>query len=205
MPKIRIGPPLKPAPKPKDPKPQATKAKPTKKNPPSDDPLPSDDDDLPPSPPVRLVKEKSDKKKTGIDTIADSARGPYFFPDPAESDPEPDPNDDEDFQTFVRKLNRTSKRNVVESASEEVDEDDEEDFDDDEDDDGRRYVKEEGKHQYYSQQRGYQPQRGNRKNNPRCVRCIQRNFACYMQDSNKARGACYECGRGKQKCFFFGA
>jgi hypothetical protein len=52
----------------------------------------------------------------------------------------------------------------MESASEGEDEeeDDVDDFDVDEHDDGRHYVKEEGaRRQYY-------PQRGNRRNNPRC-------------------------------------
>jgi hypothetical protein len=104
-----------------------------------------------------------------------------------------------DFQTYVRQLNRTSKRKIVmESASEGEDEeeDDVDDFDVDEHDDGRHYVKEEGaRRQYY-------PQRGNRRNNPRCDRCTRRNDLCYAQDLSKARGACFECGKGKQKCIF---
>ena len=84
---------------------------------------------------------------------------PVFFLDPNISKPAEFNDNEEDFHTYVRNLNRTTKQKVarMESASEERDEDfddidDPQDFDDDKDDNGQPYVKEQGsKRQYYVQ------------------------------------------------------
>ena len=113
-------------------------------------------------PPPHPAKEKL-KKKSAITPVAGSASGPVFFSDPDISEPTESDDNEEDFHTYVRNLNHTTKRKVtiMESASEGRDED----FDNDNDDDGRPYVKEEGlKQQYYIQG----PQRGSQKNNPWC-------------------------------------
>jgi hypothetical protein len=130
--------------------------------------------------------------------------GPVFFSDLEENDPE-DP-EEEDYDTFVRRITRITKRKrkavVLESDNEDEFEDDEEfedpdDAEDNEEDDvGQHYVKEEGSRIRYI------PQQGNRRHNPPCDNCIRKTKACIVQGSNKARGACYECGRLKQKCIF---
>jgi hypothetical protein len=114
---------------------------------------------------------------------------------------------EEDYDMSVRCITRITKRKrkaaVLESDNEDKFEDDEELEDPDnaednkEDDVGQHYVKEEG-----SRIR-YMPQQGNRRHNPPCDNCIRKNKACIDQGSNKAHGACYECGRLKQKCLFY--
>ena len=93
-------------------------------------------------PPPHPAKEKLEKKLDTI-PIVGSASSPIFFSDPDISEPTESYDNEEDFHTYVRNLNHTTKRKVtrMESASEERDKDfddvdDPQDFDDDEDDDG---------------------------------------------------------------------
>jgi hypothetical protein len=103
---------------------------------------------------------------------------------------------EEDFETFVRRFKGTSRRKVIESDDEEEFEDDEDqDQEDDEEDYGEYYKVEGSKARYV-------PVRGNHRNDPSCDACIRRRKPCYPQDSDKNRGACFECGKLKIKCIF---
>ena len=152
--------------------------------------------------------------------VTGSQSGPVFFSDYDDSGPAPPAphknkpryhnSPEEDFATFVNRVALGTKRKstYIESGSEEkgVDDDDDDDDDDDgeevddpEDDDeaeGHYYLKDEGARVRYM------PQRGNHKNTPPCDGCVKRSSDCYSQYSRKSRGACYECGRMKQKCIF---
>ena len=50
--------------------------------------------------------------------------------------------------------------------------------------------------------RRYQPRKARMVNKHPCDTCVKRNKTCHMQDSIKARGACFECGSMKIKCIF---
>lgn len=122
------------------------------------------------------------------------------------------PVEKEEFNTYVKAFNFDEilgKVNDEESGSEdgeyhdeegEDDEDDEEekvDEEDEEDEERQLLVKEEVEFKV----RYAQPKRGKANVYP-CSRCIKRKQTCYSQDSLKARGACYACGRLKNKCIF---
>ena len=168
-------------------------------NPPPNDPIPFEKDNQhvsPPPlypakekphvlpPPLFPAKEKVEKK-SGITPIAGSASSPIFFSDPDVFEPAESDDNEEDFHTYVRNLNCTTKWKVVimESASEGRDEDfddvnDGQDFNDDEENDGWPHMKEEGsKQQYYVQG----PQQGSQKNNPWCISECNGNVTCRIQ------------------------
>jgi hypothetical protein len=48
----------------------------------------------------------------------------------------------------------------------------------------------------------YKARKGRLVNKTPCDTCARRNKVCHMQDSLKARGACYECGSQKIRCIF---
>ena len=45
------------------------------------------------------------------------------------------------------------------------------------------------------------PEKGKRNMYP-CDECIRKQQACYAQDSWKARGACFDCGKARRKCIY---
>ena len=47
----------------------------------------------------------------------------------------------------------------------------------------------------------YIPQKG-KPNVVPCDGCLKKNQTCYSQNSSKTRGACYDCGRLKNKCIY---
>jgi hypothetical protein len=174
------------------------------------------------SPPIIPPKANLEKKKKTLHVPgpeADSGssgptRGPVFFSDLEDDEPPSRtqrdsriPSEDrEDFQSFVRRISRTTKRKavVLESESQEDDsetyrdqenEDSDEDREDEEDR-GQRNVKME-----HIKIR-YPPMKGKKRNSPPCEACVKRNHVCYSQDSKKSRGACFECGSMKTKCIF---
>src|SRR5271168_614104 len=175
--KIRIGPPQKGAPsKPK-----------SKKKP----------ETLSPSPTLPPTKRKMYPKNAAAvrAPVPAPVPVPVIFSDPKETElvPRKVSEKEEDFETFVRRFKRTSRRKVIESDDEEEFEDDE---DQDQEDDEEDYYKAEG-----SKAR-YVPVRGNHLNDPPCDACVRPRKPCYPQDSEKNRGACFECGRLKIKCIF---
>jgi hypothetical protein len=188
---------------------------------------PSADTETQPSPPPPIpTKAKHDNKKPttpNLGPVTDSeafvpAVGPVFFSDDEDDEPlqrtqkakHIPSEEEEDFQTFARRINRNLKRKAVVTESESEGKDDDfvadnyrEDGDEDEEEydyprhyDPRHYVKQEGTR--YRQR----PQRGSLRNNPPCDNCIKRNQVCYAQESDKSRGACFECGSSKTKCIF---
>src|SRR5271168_209445 len=181
--KIRIGPPQKGAPsKPK-----------SKKKP----------ETLSPSPTLPPTKRKMYPKNAAAvrAPVPAPVPVPVIFSDPKETElvPRKVSEKEEDFETFVRRFKGTSRRKVIES-------DDEEEFEDDEHQEHQEeYHDEEDYGQYYKAEGSkarYVPVRGNHLNDPPCNACVQRRKPCYPQDSDKNRGACFECGRLKTKCIF---
>ena len=69
---------------------------------------------------------------------------------------------------------------------------------------GREDDDDEETHQYpmKAEKVRYKPRKARMVNKYPCETCEKRNRTCHMQDSNKARGACYECGTMKIKCVF---
>jgi hypothetical protein len=57
------------------------------------------------------------------------------------------------------------------------------------------------KGEFYDKVR-YKARKGRLVNKTPCDTCARRNKVCHMQDSLKARGACYECGSQKIRCIF---
>ena len=109
-------------------------------NPPPNDQIPFEKDNQRVSPPPPHPAEEKLEKKSATTPIAGSAGSPVFFSDPNISEPTESDDNEEDFHTYVRNLNHTTKQKVaiMESASEGRDKDyddvdNPQDFDDDED------------------------------------------------------------------------
>jgi hypothetical protein len=105
--------------------------------------------------------------------------------------PSSEGEESEEFDSGVKSFKGKGK--ATESQHEQEGEDDD---DDDEEGEGPS-VKEEA-----DSKLRYAPRKGGTENEEPCDACIKRNKACYTQDSVKARGACYECGRQRIKCIF---
>jgi hypothetical protein len=166
-----------------------------------------------PSPPPKKMKARPVADSVGHrGPIADSGghqrptsgsvgyRGPIFFSDPEDKEPDEPEAPEESYDAFIKHIKGQMKRgNVKVSDDEEEYEDEEEpedleDAEDDEEDDNG-YVKEESRMRP-------NPRRGHLRNNPPCDNCIRKAKDCITQDSSRSRGACFNCGKLKQKCIF---
>jgi hypothetical protein len=208
--KIRLRLPVKTGP------PQVKKVKTQKKKAPLPDPPTSNDENSRPSSPHIPTKGKN--AKTAIASVRASgsgpaAGGPVFFSDVEDFNLEQRTqrvsavlSDDEDeYQRFLGG-NRDAKQKAVDSdlQSEAKEEDEEYEYEEEEGEEGNGeeyedvnpYVKHEGSRIRYL------PQRANVPRARPCDGCVKRNQTCYSQDSEKTRGACFECGRLKQKCIY---
>lgn len=84
----------------------------------------------------------------------------------------------------------------------ENDEDEEEDEEDEEVDEEENEDDDEEEKPVKEEVGRYGPRRGRVENKQPCEGCIKARTTCHTQDSIKARGACYECGRKRIKCMF---
>ena len=113
--------------------------------------------------------------------------------------PSSEGEESDDFDRGVKALKGKGKASEKhqEQDGEDDEEEEEEDHEDEDDEEEGDHVKEE-----VDQKMRYAPRRGRTENEQPCDACIKRNKTCYTQDSIKARGACYECGRQRIKCIF---
>jgi hypothetical protein len=148
-----------------------------------------------------------------------TATGPVFFSDMEDSDAKQEhrsikvktrapiilSSDDEEsdgHNTFPKGKGREAK----EETEGEVDEEDEQQGDEEEYVKGEEEINDEGFVKEYYMKGGeqkvrYIPQKGKPNTTP-CDACYKKNQTCYTQNSTKARGACYDCGRMKNKCLY---
>jgi hypothetical protein len=114
-------------------------------------------------------------------------------------------SDDEEsdgHNTFPKGKGRETK----EETEGEVDDEDEQQGDEEEYVKGEDEINDEGFVKEYYMKGGeqkvrYIPKKGKPNTTP-CDACYKKNQTCYSQNSTKARGACYDCGRMKNKCLY---
>jgi ribosomal protein L12E/L44/L45/RPP1/RPP2 len=159
-------------------------------------------------PPTKSKRKSSSTRHSG--PVTGPATGPATADGPAD-----------DFVSFVKSLkgenivdNKKGKAKVDRDASpsgsdnsdcnargdeqnSEGDSEEEEEEEEEEGEEGNYSVKEEVEHKV----RHPKPKRG-KPNAHSCDRCVKMRQTCYSQDSTKARSACFQCGKLKNKCIY---
>lgn len=115
--------------------------------------------------------------------------------------PDPDIVSEVESEVVMKKLKGKAKASNVDLSEESVMEGIEEEEDEASEDEASE--EDERSHFVVKDEKvRHKPQKGRLVNTLACIRCAKKDQVCYMQDSLKARGACYDCGRLKIKCLY---
>ena len=89
-----------------------------------------------------------------------------------------------------------------EEQEEEQEQEEEEEYEEQEEDEEPQDERDVVKSERLDTKVRYLPRKGRTINKRPCDSCYKRKKTCHVQDSTKARGACYECGKQKIKCVY---